>query len=810
MPTLRHALVASYRVQLTPTFGFDDTIGLLDHLVALGVSHIYLSPIAEALPGSLHGYDVIDHTRVRADFGGDAGLERLLDAADQHGLAVVIDHVPNHMSAAEAHLNEHWWEMLRDGPASPSAAWFDVDWSGGGGKVLVPKLGAPLAEVLAGGGLEIGIGDLGAEVRYGPLRYPLAPGTEHLDLATALERQHYRLQWWRDPARNVRRFFTIDDLVAVRAEDPHVAAAIDELPTRLCDHPAFGGVRVDHVDGLADPGRYLAGLRDRIGHGRWLVVEKILAPGESLPPSWPVDGTTGYEHIRVTEHTFLDPAAEGPMLGLWHGLTGDRSSFGEVEEAARRQTLQGGLRPDLDRLVRTIEASRRVDDPMREVGLTRRDDRRVSAEADVLRDAVIELTIGLHRYRTYLPVDAASHAELEIAHARAAAVRPDLRDELADLVELIREAPAVTARWQQLTSPVMAKGAEDRAFYRYLPLASLCEVGGDPGTFSIGVEQFHVHQREAQGATPLAMLAGTTHDTKRSEGVRARSLAVAELADDWNVAARTWVAAHETVVDAATVSLALQTVVTAWPIDVGRLTEYLVKSAREAELHTAWTAVDDAYEQALGRLATDLIEEVEAGAAPLATIIDRLLRPGWSNSLAALAVRLTAPGVPDLYQGTSAFTYSLVDPDNRVEPDWDERRRLVTRATHLDGPTAWHGDDHEASKAVTIVRALGVRRRHPAAFDARATYEPLEFTGRHADRLLGFARGDDTGALVVTIVVMRSFGVESWADTAVALPVGSWRNVLDDAAGVVSAGDSTPLGDWLVRFPAVILRRDDR
>ncbi|HSP30046.1 MAG TPA: alpha-amylase family glycosyl hydrolase, partial [Ilumatobacteraceae bacterium] len=325
-------LVASYRIQLTPTFGFAETVGLFDHLVSLGVSHLYLSPITEAVPGSLHGYDVIDHSRVRAEFGGEAGLTALLDSAEERGLGVVIDHVPNHMSVAEAHLNDRWWEMLRDGSSSAAADWFDVEWDAADGRVIVPKLGDPLDDVLAAGGLTIGEGDRGPELRYGPLRFPLAAGTEGLDVARAVERQHYRLQWWRDPARNVRRFFTIDDLVAVRAEGRDVAAAIDMIPARLVDHPAFAGVRVDHVDGLAQPGAYLAGLRERIGQQRWLLVEKILAPGETLPPSWPVDGTTGYEHLRASEHTFLDPAAEAPLDRLWIDLTGDERGFGEIED----------------------------------------------------------------------------------------------------------------------------------------------------------------------------------------------------------------------------------------------------------------------------------------------------------------------------------------------------------------------------------------------------------------------------------------------------------------------------------------------
>ena len=280
------APIATYRIQLTPSFGFAETVGILDHLVGLGVSHLYLSPIAEAVPGSLHGYDVVDHTRIRADFGGEDGLTALLDAADVQGLGVIIDHVPNHMSVAEAHLNDRWWEMLRDGTDSAAARWFDVDWSDG--RVIVPKLGDPLDQVLAEGGLTIGVGDRGPELRYGPLRFPLADGTEDLDVATAVDRQHYRLQWWREPARNVRRFFTIDDLVAVRAEEPDVAEVIDTIPARLADHPAFAGVRVDHVDGLAQPEAYLHGLRRRIGDDRWLLVEKILADGEMLPPSWPV------------------------------------------------------------------------------------------------------------------------------------------------------------------------------------------------------------------------------------------------------------------------------------------------------------------------------------------------------------------------------------------------------------------------------------------------------------------------------------------------------------------------------------------
>jgi (1->4)-alpha-D-glucan 1-alpha-D-glucosylmutase len=791
-----HALVASYRIQLTPTFGFSETIDLLDHLVSLGISHLYLSPVAEAVPGSLHGYDVTDHTQVRSEFGGEQGLIALLDAADRVGLGVVIDHVPNHMSVAEAHLNQRWWEMLRDGPGAPAAQWFDVDWDAADGRVIVPKLGDPLDQVLADGGLEIAAGDLGAELRYGPLRFPLAAGTEHLDVADAVVAQHYRLQWWRDRSRNVRRFFTIDDLVAVRAEEPAVAEVIDTIPARLADHPAFAGVRVDHVDGLAHPEAYLHGLRRRVGAERWLLVEKILAVGESLPPSWPVDGTTGYEHIRITEHTMLDPDAEAPLTELWTALTGDERSFTEIEDTARREVLDDGLGPDLDRLVRLV----RADD--------------ATWSIDRIRDAVVELTLGLHRYRTYLPDDAASVVELDTAHQRAVQARPDLSDDIARFAQLVRRDPILAERWQQLTSPVMAKGAEDRAFYRYLRLATLCEVGGAPGQFTLPIEDFHEHQRQVQATAPTTLLAGTTHDTKRSEGVRARALAVAEIAEDWADAVRDWFDEHHDFLrhnglDAATTLLALETAVTAWPIDADRLTEYLVKSAREADEHTSWTDSDDVYEEALNRLAdviagelTDLEDDASSGRA-VADIVVRTLQPGWARSLGGLLVRLTAPGVADLYQGTVAFTYSLVDPDNRVEPDWDERRSLVERSRCLDGPTAWSGAETEAAKAVVITRTLALRRRRAAAFGPQARYVALDTTGVHADRVLAFARADDAGARVVTIVALRS--VEEWSDTAVVLPDGSWRNALDDDAGFVDGGAAVSVDSWLDRFPVALL-----
>ena len=480
--------------------------------------------------------------------------------------------------------------------------------------------------------------------------------------------------------------------------------------------------------------------------------------------------------------------------------------------------LAEGLRPDLDRLLRAIVADDAGDRIL---------------DLDRLRDAVTELIIGVHRYRTYLPDDAASVAELVAAHERALEHRSDLRDDLAVLVETIRRRPAIATRWEQLCSPVMAKGAEDRAFYRYLRLASLCEVGGAPGQWTTSNEEFHRHQLAVQDLMPTTMLAGTTHDTKRAEGVRARSLALAEIADEWAAIAHSWIDTHDELVagaglDRATALLALQTAVTAWPIGAERLTEYLVKSTREAHTRTSWTDPDESYERSLAGLCDALEHElVHAGlddsdGYDLAGVVLLTLGRGWEISLASLAVRLTAPGVPDLYQGTAAFTYSLVDPDNRVEPDWDERRALVDRAAGIDISAARvdgveqarhavsdRASDIEAAKAVVITRTLALRRRRESAFGPAAGYAPLEVVGERVDDVLAFARTDAVDPLVVTIVAKRAAEAGGWANTAVLLPEGEWRDVLTDDASVVAGGAEVPLGGWLDRAGVAVLERTD-
>lgn len=788
--------IASYRFQLGPRSGFDAVIDQLDHLGTLGVSHVYLSPVAEAVPGSGHGYDVVDHTRVRVELGGADGLDRLFAAAADRGMAVVVDHVPNHVSVSHPELQHQWWAMLRDGPDSPAAAWFDVDASGDDRRVILPVLPAPLSEVLASGGIE----RRGDRLVLGGTELPLAVGTESLPLSETIERQHYRLVHWRSPERNVRRFFTIDDLVAVQVEVPAVAAAVDTLPTSWAGRAGFGGLRIDHVDGLTDPLGYLRSLRARIGPSAWLVVEKILAPDEVLPASWPVDGTTGYETTRVVEHVLLDPSSAAVIDRTWVRAAGDATSYDVVEDRARREVLAGGLRPDLDRTVRAALGA---------VG--------PGHATDAVERAVVEVTVGMPRYRTYLPDDPDGlDVVRRVIDAAASRVHDDAgRSALAAVGRALvepstPEAAEFVSRWQRLTGPAMAKGAEDRAFFRYLRLASLCEVGGEPGAFGTTVADLHEHASMVQRTWPRTMVAGSTHDAKRSADVRARSTALTWHSVSWSERVAEWterLASHE--VASADVYHVLQTVVTCPGLDAERLGDFAVKAAREAEVRTAWIDADEDYESRIRSLAAD-VTMGEGIGAEIRDWAARLDADGTEQALVSLVLRLTLPGIPDLYQGAEEYSFRLTDPDNRAEPDRTRLAELVSDSADFDLPDALRLR-REVSRAVVIRRLLGARRRHRDAVGPVGTYGALTWSGSSAGpgQVVAFERRSEDGRGLV--VVARTWPVSA-ADRCdaggitVDLPVGPWRRVLDDAGGPL-AGGPTVLAELLRGVSVAVLER---
>ncbi len=793
------ARVATYRIQLTPEFGFRAAAEAVADLAALGVSHLYLSPVAEAVRGSNHGYDVVCPWEVRSELGGRDGLLELARTAHEAHMGLILDVVPNHVATTEPERNPWWWALLGNGATSAVAGYFDVDWDHGEGRLLVPTLGRPLAEVIERGELRIERDRL----RYHDKSFPLTESlgtvpTDAADVRRVLRAQPYELTYWREPRRNFRRFFTIDDLAAVRPEIDEVADAIASTAEQLATEGLLEGVRVDHVDGLAEPGAYLEGLRRHLGTETWLLVEKILVGNEALPPTWPVEGTTGYEWIRVVDHLFTDPAGEAAFTQLATGPATDEP-YHETERSAVREVLRGELAPDLERVART--ACRELHDR----GLA-------AVEPDDLIDPLVELTAQLGRYRTYLSTDLGLQTdpnrpdELAVLDGAVRRARHHLdpagRKALENLAEVILDSSEVTRRWQQLSGPALAKGGEDRALYRWMRLGAHNEVGGDPGTWSMSLRTFHEHNASICATTPHTLLAGTTHDTKRSEDTRSRLLALAGMPELWTTTHAQWTAelrrlgAPLGALGEPDTTIALQTVLAAWPIDPARLGDYLVKAAREAHLQSSWTDPDPRHEEGLRSLAGTLTSsDFEPRVLRLLEVLEPAAR---SISLAQLALRLTAPGVPDLYQGSEGWLHTLVDPDNRGTLAVDTLRSAV-RMSATGGP--WEGP---APKAALIRRVLGARAGAPACFGAGAGYEPMAATGEYADHVVAFARTapSDSSEAVVTVTSRFPSARDGWQDTALRLPAGSWEDVLSDGRSHV--GDVT-LADLLGDHPAAVL-----
>ena len=670
-------LSSTYRLQLHAGFGFADAAAIVPYLDRLGVSHLYLSPILQATPGSTHGYDVVDHTRVSADLGGRDGLLALAEVAHAHGLGIVVDVVPNHMAVpAPEHLNRPFWELLRLGREAPTAHWFDVDWEAGDGRIGLPFLGAPLEELLAQGELSVGEHDGEPVLRYADHRFPLAPGGETRDLATLLGQQHYTLASWRDKddVLNYRRFFDVDTLIAIRVELDDVFDATHAVLIDLHREGIVDGFRIDHPDGLADPQGYLERLRERTG-GAWVVVEDILAPGESLPTAWPCEGTTGYDALRAIQAAVVPPL--GPELDERWQAAGGEPSLERVEVEAKSLVVRNLFEPEVRRLARAAIAAAAG-----------------ALERGAAEEALRELLAHVEVYRAYLrPGFAAAPEELgRIARVAALArhTRPDLGATIDVLERLLGDTMTESAagrdlivRFQQVCGPVMAKGIEDTTFYRWHRLIALDEVGGDPRSLDAPeAETLHAWAREQAERYPLGMTTLTTHDTKRSEDVRARLLAVAEDLDGWDAA---WEAvrsqAAEYHVDEPTAYLLFQTLLGAWPLEQERLVGYMEKATHESKQFTSWDDPDERYEFRVGDFAARCLEGdiahtfaqvLEANAATIRAV-----------TLGTKLIQLTLPGVPDVYQGNETLAPSLVDPDNRRPVDFAQRAAMLDALAQL-------------------------------------------------------------------------------------------------------------------------------
>jgi (1->4)-alpha-D-glucan 1-alpha-D-glucosylmutase len=901
----RAALTSTYRLQLNASFTLHDARERVPYLHRLGVSHLYLSPVLAARRGSTHGYDVADPTHVSLELGGDAALVALADEAHAHGMGIVLDIVPNHMGIGAD--NPYWDDLLERGSQSRFASWFDVEWRAPTrrlmGKVLLPVLGDSLERAVERDEITLDVSDLGVRVRYFDHTFPVDPTTlppelelamrdptarevmrdwttgaeGHVRLRELLSHQHYELAFWRAAQRdlNYRRFFDVNELISLRVENREVFEATHRLVLQLVAEGIVDGLRVDHIDGLLEPRRYLERLRAAVDERRQLprvpiVVEKILAAGESLPADWPVDGTTGYEIMTGLEDVFIDPVGYDTLESRYRGRLGT-PDFHAVAVDSKRRVLRSALNADVRRIAPMLAAVARR---------ARWEHRSIGAYAG----AIVELVAVLPVYRTYIDsehVDAspADRAVLEGAFAQlrnrghADAVATDALEQAllgewhrVEEEELARARLSFVLRWQQLTGPAAAKGVEDTALYVYAPLASRNEVGGDPGVPVAGaIERLNERFLERASRHPGSLNATNTHDTKRSGDVRARLDALSEHVSAWERRLRRWrrhhrplqsIVAGRLAPSRATDNFIYQALVGLWPVGSGvratdddrwlgelreRLTAYIQKAVREAKVSTSWTDPDAEYERAIERYIGGMLDRTSNAQFlhDVEQFVTSLAAQGRWNALGRLVVHLTAPGVPDLYQGDELWFRALVDPDNRRPVDWDKRARALDAIQDAlgpvdAGPSVASLPQHERVAVASIDRRLadwcarpeddGLKlfitarllhfRREHGVMMAHGSFEPLTFHGPHAGRAYGFRRafGDEelvvivprlTGGLGGSVPVGAVWG-SSTVDVPAAVAGRAWRCELGGQV-VPSHDGSLMLADAMAILPMAVL-----
>ena len=881
-----HIPYSTYRLQLHQDFTFDDASAIATYLYDLGISHVYSSPYLQAAPGSMHGYDVVDHGRVNAELGGIEAHERFCKALGQNGLGQVLDIVPNHMSLGRE--NRFWWDVLENGTASRYASFFDIDWDSNEerlrNKVLVPILGDHYGRVLEAGGIRVLRNGNDFVVEAAGQIFPASPNTLPVILARAAEysksdalnfvaasfgrlpepemwdrravaarhrdkkvlqqivarlceqhevcdaidrsvrelnenqdalddflnQQHYRLAFWKtaDQQLGYRRFFDVNTLIGLRMEREHVFEETHALLIDWLLRGVLDGVRVDHPDGLRDPLEYFKRLRAHAPEG-WIIGEKILEPGEFLRREWPIEGTSGYDFMNVVGGVLVDREGVSALREVYGELTGEPTDFGEIAHDKKINVTQEALGSDVNRLtslfVQICECNRNQRDYTR-------------AE---IRRAIREVAACFRVYRTYVIPERSEITDEDRAAIGQATecARTKRQDIEAGLFEFMRDVLTLgvrgkleaefVLRFQQFTSPVMAKGVEDTAFYDFGRLIGLNEVGGDPGNDGLTVADFHQYNRTMQATHPRTMTTLSTHDTKRSDDVRARLAVLSEMPEEFRATVRRWMERNgryktDDLPDRNTEYFLYQTLLGAWPISAERLETYMEKAMREAKQQTSWVANNQQYEAALREFMRRILHDAEF-CGELLALVDRVCHAGRINSLSQTLLKYTSPGVPDLYQGSELWDLSLVDPDNRRPVDYELRRRLLGEIRSMAVDEVLSRWDEGLPKLWTIVHGLHLRKEMPESFGAAADYVPMAVTGAKRNRAIVYRRGDR----VLTVVPRLPLGLANdWGDTAIYVPRGRWRNRL--TGEFVEGGASTSLQQLLVAFPVALLVREDK
>ncbi|MGA2879789.1 MAG: malto-oligosyltrehalose synthase [Bryobacteraceae bacterium] len=914
---------ATYRLQFNKAFTFEDAAGLVEYLDDLGITDIYASPFLMARPGSVHGYDVTDQSRFNPEIGDEASFVRLSEALQRRKMGLIADVVPNHMCITHP-SNLWWWDVLENGPSSPFARYFDIDWHPPKqelvNKVLLPTLGDQYGRVLENQEIQIvyADGQFHASVYDTPL--PLAPRTwtmilepavsrlreklgaenEHVAemesivtslshlagptetddakirerqrekeivkrrlsslleasteakasidaslvelngrsgepgsfdrLERLLESEAYRLSFWRVAMDeiNYRRFFDINDLAAIRVEDPEVFSAVHALIFALVRQGHIRGLRVDHPDGLFEPEKYFRFLQDACkawsaalnGHAKqdnpngtfYIVAEKILNGNEPLRAEWAVEGTTGYGFLNLVNGLFVDHSKERAFQQLYRRFTGWTAAFDDLVSDSKRLILQVAMSSELNVLARRLD----------HISEQHRWSRDFTLES--LRDGLREVLAAFPVYRTYVAsdqneVDAQDRRQVNIASRQAKLRNPAISKSVFDFIQnvLLLEHPKgvddaqraerklFAMRFQQLSAPVMAKGVEDTAFYRYYPLASLNEVGGDPAHFGVSVNAFHRRNLIRRELWPNSMSASSTHDTKRGEDVRARMNVLSETPGEWYRAIRRWRELNRSAKtrvddrhapDANEEYLLYQTLVGTWPLYpmnaeeheayIRRIDGYMQKALHEAKVHTSWVNPNGEYEKAVTKFVERVLElspgnvflqELRQFQGPIA-------KAGMWNSVAQLVLKIASPGVPDFYQGNDLWAFDLVDPDNRRAVNYDLRRQMLKslqeqterdRAALVDRLRENLCDG--AIKLYVTSEALRFRRDHRDLF-AQGSYTALAAEGSRDRHVVAFSRATENQTLIAVTGRFflklcnshnKPFG-DVWGNTTVELP----------------------------------------
>ncbi|WP_437882958.1 malto-oligosyltrehalose synthase [Pseudomonas sp. LRF_L74] len=922
-------LRATIRLQLHQGFTLDDAAAQVPYFARLGISHVYASPLLSARPGSLHGYDVIDPTRVNPELGGEPALQRLAAALHAQRMGLIVDIVSNHM-AVGGDGNPWWLDVLEWGANSRYAQFFDIQWQSHDplmvGQLLVPFLRSDYGEVLANGDISLHFDshDGSLYARHYEHRLPLTPSsygevlrlsgdsalvdlapsfdalqgepnawrqapalrqelaylarqqasaaalekalrlyrpeTEQglLRLHNLLERQHYRVASWRTATDDInwRRFFDINELGGLRVERPEVFEATHGKIFELIEQGLIDGLRIDHIDGLANPRAYCRRLRRRVQSltGKRpqalqqahlpIFVEKILGAGERLPGDWKVDGTTGYEFMNQVSLLQHDPCGEQPLSALWHALSGRPADFlAEVREA-RQLLLATALAGDLEEVAQGLLQVARGDIATRDLTL------------GAIRRALLELISNFPVYRTYAGAAARSEQDRRCFQQALAGAHEHLgeadRPLLAHLDrwlggQRLRDVPPgparrlrqkVLTRFQQLTSPTAAKAVEDTACYRSGVLLSRYDVGFDPQHFSAPASAFHTACGERAARLPRNLLATATHDHKRGEDTRARLAVLSERAGWYAERVRHWLGLGtrlcrdldgETAPSAADQALLFQALLGSWPLELSaedneglgnyaeRLAGWQEKALREAKLKSTWNTPNEAYESAC-RNYLDSLLRTERGhelRSSIAQAVAETAAAGALNSLVQCTLRLTTPGVPDLYQGTEFWDFSLVDPDNRRPVDYSARAEALGHLNEYAELIQRWRDGH--LKQALIHALLSVRKAQPQLF-SQGDYRPLSVEGVHADKVLAFSRSHaDRHLLVVVPRLARDLLGDSplphipagrWGDTRVRLPqaldAGRLTSLCSERTFHGDQG-SLSLAEVLVDFPVNVL-----